>query len=211
MHAPKIRPFTLPQLATGYSGDLDGGEYLELLHFDRLVEPLQAREARLEECLISSLQLEQISNARLIQCELRQIDSPVMQAAGTYFNDVRVGYSRFGSADFADAEFDSVVFDNCKFGWLNLRGVNARDVQFRNCQFDELDLQGAKIQRMSFVDSRAGQLSSSQATLREVDFQGLDFGFVDGLEGLRGAQISTMQLSMLAEQMASYLGIKLAK
>ncbi|MEG2423335.1 pentapeptide repeat-containing protein [Glutamicibacter sp.] len=205
--APKIRRFTLPELAPGYRGDL-GDDYVELLHFRDFDEPLAADGARLEECRFSSVQIEALRNARLIQCELDQSGAPALQAAGAFLNDVRVTHSRFGSADFAEAQLDGVVFENCKFGWLNLRGATVRDVLFVNCQFEEIDL-GGQIQRLGFVDSRAGQITAAGAQLREVDLQGLDFAQVEGVDGLRGARISSLQLGLLAEAMASHLGIKL--
>lgn len=204
---PRIRRFTLPELARGYRGDL-GDDYIELLHFRDFDAPLAADGARLEECRFSSVQIESLRNARLIQCELEQAGAPALQAAGVFFNDVRVTHSRFGSADFAEAQLDGVVFENCKFGWLNLRGATVRDVLFRNCQFDEIDL-GGQIQRLGFADSRAGQITCHGAHLREVDLQGLDFIDVDGVDGLRGAQVSTLQLGLLGEAMARHLGIKL--
>ena len=205
--APRIRRFTLPELARGYRGDL-GDDYIELLHFKDFDEPLAADGARLEECRFSRVQVEALRNARLIQCELEQAGAPALQAAGAFLNDVRVNHSRFGSADFAEAQLDGVVFENCKFGWLNLRGATVGDVLFRNCQFDEIDL-GGQIQRLGFADSRAGQINCHGAQLREVDLQGLDFIDVDGVDGLRGAQVSTLQLGLLGEAMASHLGIKL--
>ncbi|WP_345469335.1 pentapeptide repeat-containing protein [Glutamicibacter ectropisis] len=206
---PKIRTFKLPELASGYAGDISSGQYIELLEFANLDAPVQADEVRLEECRFTSVAVESLRNARLMQCELEQIGAPSLNAAGTFFNDVRVAHSRFGSADFAEAELDGVVFENCKFGWLNLRRAKVRDVLFRNCQFEEIDF-GGQIQRVSFIDSRTSVLNGIGAQLRDVDLQGLDFAQVEGLESLRGARISSLQLSLLAEDMAQHLGIRVA-
>lgn len=207
---PKIRPFKLPMLAQGYVGDLGSGEYIELLHFANIDESIQADDARVEECRFTGVSLESVRNARLLQCEMEQLGAPSFNAAGASFNDVKLSLSRFGSADFGASELDGVVFENCKFGWLNLRQARVRDVIFRNCQFEEIDL-GGQIQRLSFIDSRTGVLNCSGAQLRDVDLQGLDFAQVEGLDAMRGAKISTMQLSLLAEDFASHLGIKLAQ
>jgi len=206
---PKIRPFTLPPLAAGYAGDLSDGEYVELLHFASIDSPVNADDARLEECRFTALTLESLRNARLLQCELEQIGAPSFNAAGAFLNDVRVTHSRFGSGDFAEAELDGVVFENCKFGWLNLRRAKVRDVEFRNCQFEDIDF-GGQIQRVSFTDSRTSVLNCAGGQLRDVDLQGLDFTQVEGLDAMRGARISSLQLSLIAEEMANHLGIKLA-
>lgn len=205
--APKIRPFTLPDLAAGYQADLEAGGYVELLHFAKLDNPVYADAARLEECRFTSVALASLRNARLLQCEIDQVDVPVMQGGGVFLNDVRVSHSRFGSADLADAELDAVVFEDCKFGWLNLRGTSVRDVIFRNCQFEEIDL-GGKIDRVTFEDCLATQVTATGSRLRQVDLQGLDFAQVQGVDALRGATISAMQLGLLAEELADHLGIK---
>ncbi|UYQ76136.1 pentapeptide repeat-containing protein [Glutamicibacter sp. JL.03c] len=207
---PKIRTFTLPELAAGYAGDLSGGEYVELLHFANIDEPVQAYDARVEECRFTSVALDNLRNARLLQCELAQINAPSLNAAGAFFNDVRVEHSRFGSADFAEAELDGVVFENCKFGWLNLRRAKARDVVFRHCQFEEIDF-GGQIHRVNFIDSRSTVINCSGGQLRDVDLQGLDFAQAEGLENMRGAHINALQLSLLAGDMAKHLGIKVAQ
>ncbi|WP_313813469.1 pentapeptide repeat-containing protein [Glutamicibacter sp.] len=209
MPAPKIRNFVLPPLAEGFIGDLAGAGYIDALSFSGINDDFAADAARFEECSFNSLNAPTLSlrNARLIQCELTQVSAPVFQGAGVHLNDVRMSHSRFGSADAADSTWDSVVVENCKFGWLNLRGAKLRDVEFRNCQFDELDL-GESL-RVRFTDCRTAVLAANQAKMNSVFLQGLDFATVDGITGLRGASISSLQLSGLAEQLASHAGLKI--
>lgn len=210
MPAPNIRNFVLPELAEGFLGDIEVGQYIDALKFHGFREDFLVDSARFEECEFSSLDAPTFSarNTRFIQCEFKQVSAPVLQASGIHFNDVRVSHSRFGSADAAESTWDSVLIENCKFGWLNLRGARIRDVEFRNCQFDEIDL--GQAQRVRFTDSRTGVLAARQAKLSGVELQGLEFSQVDGIEGLRGAKISNFQLLGLAEQLAAHSGIKIA-
>ena len=207
MKQPRIRPFTLPPLPRGEFTELNSGEYLELLHFTGFAAPQDAAQLRFEECRFSSFNLQSLLDTRLWQCELERIDSPVLHGAGSSLNAVRVHHSRFGSADFAEADLDSVVFEDCKFGWLNLRGAKVRDVLFRNCQLDEIDL-GGNIERVSFEQCRTKQLSLQGASLRQVDIRGLGFAQVHGLESLRGSKMSGQQFNLLAEDLATLLGIQ---
>lgn len=209
MPAPKIRHFVLPELAAGLPGDLLDAGYIDALEFSSLSQDFAADGARFEDCAFTSLNAPTLSlrAARLIQCELNQVSAPVFQGTGVHLNDVRISHSRFGSADAADSTWDSVIVQNCKFGWLNLRGAKLRDVEFRNCQFDELDLGEAT--RVRFTDCRTAVLAAHQAKLNSVELQGLDFASVDGIPGLRGASINSLQLSGLAEQLAAHVGLKI--
>lgn len=210
MPAPRIRPFILPELAEGYAGDLDAGGYLDQLRFARLDGEVVADEVRFEQCEFTGMNADRFSlcNARVLQSSLNQVSAPVLAAAGVRLDEVRISHSRFGSADLAESSVDSLLVENCKFGWLNLRGATLRDVEFRDCQFDELDL--GSLQRVRFTNSRAKVLAAHQAKLNSVDLQGLEFDAVDGVTGLRGAQITELQLMALAPQLAEQLGIKLA-
>lgn len=210
MPAPKIRPFILPELAEGYAGDLDSSGYLDQLRFAGLDGEFVANDVRFEQCEFAALNADLLSlrNARLLQCELNQVSAPVLSAAGVRLDEVRISHSRFGSADLAESSVDSLLVENCKFGWLNLRGAALRDVEFRNCQFDELDLGG--LQRVRFSGSRTKVLATHQAKLSSVDLRGLDFDEVDGITGLRGAQIGELQLLSLAPQLAEHAGLKIA-
>ncbi|MER8024468.1 pentapeptide repeat-containing protein [Glutamicibacter protophormiae] len=210
MPAPKIRPFILPELAEGYAGDLDAGGYLDQLRFAGLDGEIAADDVRFEQCEFSGLNADRFSlcNARVLQSELNQVSAPVLAAAGVRLDEVRISHSRFGSADLAESSVDSLLVENCKFGWLNLRGATLRDVEFRDCQFDELDL--GTLQRVRFTRSRTKVLAAHQAKLSSVDLTGLEFDMVDGVTGLRGAQVTQLQLMSLAPQLADHLGIKIA-
>ncbi len=210
MSAPKIRHFVLPELAEGFVGDLDAGGYLDQLRFTGIDGDFGAEEVRFEQCEFTGFAADRFSvrNARLLQCELTQISAPVFAAAGARLDEVRISHSRFGSADLAESSVDSLLIENCKFGWLNLRGATLRDVEFRNCQFDELDL--GTLQRVRFSDSRTKVLATHQAKLSSVDLKGLEFDSVDGVSGLRGGQISELQLLSLAPQLAEHVGLKIS-
>lgn len=165
---------------------------------------------RFEQCEFSGLNADRFSlcNARVLQSELNQVSAPVLAAAAVRLDEVRISHSRFGSADLAESSVDSLLVENCKFGWLNLRGATLRDVEFRDCQFDELDL--GTLQRVRFTSSRTKALAAHQAKLSSVDLTGLEFDMVDGVTGLRGAQVTQLQLMSLAPQLADHLGIKIA-
>lgn len=215
MSQPRIRRFQLPELSPGGLAEFSGGGYVDSREFSALASGsgvLQAVDGRFEECAFSALAARELDlrNARLLQCVLGQVDSPVFQAGGAHFDDVQLAHSRFGSADLSEATGGSIVFEHCKFGWLNLRGATLRDVVFRGCVFEELDASAATLQRVSFEDCRTATLAVSGARLSSVDLRGLDFLEVPEVAGLRGATLSALQLGQLAPRLAEHLGIRIA-
>ena len=88
--------------------------------------------------------------------------------------------------------------------WL---GACRRGRRSAQCSIDELDLGGATVNRLAFVDCTLNSLDVTRATLQNVDLRTLDLRRISGLEGLKGATMSSMQVSELASMFAEHLGI----
>lgn len=80
-----------------------------------------------------------------------------------------------------------MLLERCQIGDLDLTGAAARRVEFRSCTIQTLVLSAAK--------------------LTDVDFRGADFPHVTGLQYLRGATVSSVQLEALAPHLAAHMGI----
>ncbi|WP_436771677.1 pentapeptide repeat-containing protein [Yinghuangia sp. YIM S09857] len=146
----------------------------------------------------------------------------------TRFDDVWLEGVRIVGADLAesswlDCEFTSgllaglqlhgsqlrrVVFHNCKFDSVNLRAAALRDVAFANCLLRDVDFGGATLTGVSFPGSTLDGVSLEKATLAKVDLrEAAGLRLTAGLDALRGATISSLQLLELAPGLAGVLGI----
>ncbi|MBC9935551.1 MULTISPECIES: pentapeptide repeat-containing protein [unclassified Leucobacter] len=147
--------------------------------------------------------------AAFIDTTLSRVNSPSLKAHRTRFRSVEIDGSRFGSADFVEANWQSVQISNSKLGYVNLRGAELRDVLITDCSIDELDLSGAKVTRLAFVNTTVGTLELTNSRLQHVDFRELEMRRIVGVEGLRGSTLSSYQASDFSGIFAQHLGIVL--
>ncbi|MEU8136952.1 pentapeptide repeat-containing protein [Streptodolium elevatio] len=106
------------------------------------------------------------------------------------------------------AQMRRVVFHNCKFDSVNLRASALRDVSFVNCMLRDADFAGATLTGVSFPGSTLDGVSLEKAKLAKVDLrEAAGLRITSGVEALRGATISSLQLLELAPALAQVLGI----
>lgn len=139
--------------------------------------------------------------------EITRFNAPVFAAPRIQLKDVTVDGSRIGSAEMYESNLNSVRISGSKLGFINARGSQFQDVLFADCTIDELDLSGSKLARVSFVNTTIRSLNLAHGTLNHVDLRGADFAEIDGFAALRGATLSSYQVSMLASSFATHLGI----
>jgi uncharacterized protein YjbI with pentapeptide repeats len=161
------------------------------------------------ECTLQDVSVDgaDLRSAGFVDVAIERLNAPVFSAPRSRFRRVVVDGSRFGSAEVYESEWDSVEFRNCKLGYVNLRGAELQDVLFTGCILDELDLGGAAAHRLAFADSRVRRLELTAAKLKHVDLRGLEVQELVGLEGLRGAAMTPLQISELAPLFAAHFGI----
>jgi len=162
-----------------------------------------------EACRFDGLELDAwtLRGAHLLESVISGANVPAVSGARSGWRDVEVRDSRFGSVEVYDASWRGIRFTRCKLGYVNLRAAELLDVAFVDCTIDEIDLMDASVRRVAFDGSRVATLNSSGARLTDVDLRGADLGQVIGMEGLRGATISSEQLQLMAPTLAALAGI----
>ncbi|GAA5206396.1 pentapeptide repeat-containing protein [Microbacterium kyungheense] len=162
-----------------------------------------------EACRFDGLELDAwtLRGAHLLESVISGANVPAVSGARSGWRDVEVRDSRFGSVEVYDASWRGIRFTRCKLGYVNLRAAELLDVAFVDCTIDEIDLMDASARRVAFDGSRIATLNSSGARLTDVDLRGADLGQVIGMEGLRGATISSEQLQLMAPTLAALAGI----
>ena len=202
-----VDPRGLVDLGADLLGPHDSRELERYVDADLTDRDLEG--ASFAECVFEAPRLgsARLRGARLIESVLSDSFAPELAAARSTWRDVRVERPRWGSAELFDAELRSVRIVGGKIDFLNLRGARLTDVVVEGCSIGELDLGGAETMRVAFVDCRIGTLDVTRASLAHTDLRTSEFAGVDGFEGLRGATIDHLQLSLLAPTMAAHLGV----
>ena len=206
---PKIPALVLPPLRDSDDARLDLDGSLEGARFTGLdLGERDFSDAAISDCEFSGTELSHanLRGASLVDVRLTTVAASVLSAPRSRFRNVQVTQSRIGAGELYESELNTVVFEGCKLGFLNLRGAKVVDVRFVDCRIDELDLGGASVTRLSLVDCQVGTLDVAGARLADVDLRGADLGRINGVAGLRGATIDEVQLSQLAALLADNLG-----
>ena len=208
--APNIRPLELPQLVDASEAELEIDDEREREHFvDTDDSGRELMGIKFAECELDGLNLSDtdLRSARFIESRLTRINAPVFRAPRSTWREVTIDHSRIGSGELFESNWRSVSIRNCKIGYLNLRASELVDVEIVDCVIDELDLGGSKASRIAFAGTSIRLLDVARATLGDVDLRGAELASIRGIESLRGATISELQLAELAPLLADHLGI----
>jgi uncharacterized protein YjbI with pentapeptide repeats len=170
---------------------------------------VRLRDASIVECVIEGMTLadSDFTGLRVIESSIERLVAPRLGCSRSAWRDVSIAGSRLGAAELHDSEWSGVHVSDSKLDLINFRGAQLSDVLLERCQIDELDLTGAAATRVEFRDCTIQTLVLTAAQLTDVDVRGADLHHVTGLQNLRGATVSSVQLDALAPHMAAYLGI----
>jgi uncharacterized protein YjbI with pentapeptide repeats len=177
------------------AGDLSGRDLAGITFSESTLEGLTLTET-------------QLRGAQFVDTLVGASFAPVFLAARSGWRRCRVETPRWGSAELFETNWDAVHVLGGKIDFLNLRTSKLTNVLFENCTITELDIGGAQLDRVAFVNCRIDVLEAANARCKSVDLRTSEFSRINGLDGLRGATIDDLQLSLFASALASHLGIR---
>lgn len=201
---------SLPELVSGDQQDLQTGD-CDGLRFDALsLQGLVAHDVRLLECKLADCVLDdaRLPGARFSSCVLDGLRATTLDLAESQWLDVVLEGGRYGALLGQGSTLVRVAVRGAKVDYFNLRGAEVTSVQVEETTIGELDLGMSHVRHLSFVRSCVDRLVLHGATLEDVDLTGAELAALDGLAGLRGAQISQAQLTQLAPALAASMGIR---
>lgn len=208
--APRLEKLCLENLVDGDAAALVAHEsYVGARYSDSDISEVELSGASFSECEFRAItaNVSDFRTARFVDTSFIQLNAPLFKAPRSQFRDVTLEGSRLGAAEFYGADWRSVRFVNCRLGYVNLRGAQVQDVQFVGCTIDELDLGGATAKRVAFESTQVDTLDLTGSTLQDVDLRSLHMRQLIGLESLKGATLTSSQITALAESFAAHLGI----
>jgi uncharacterized protein YjbI with pentapeptide repeats len=210
---PRIVPVRLTGLAQA-SGPPGRAEVRELERYDDLdLAGVDLQFSSLTECAFTRTRLDDaaLRGSRLHQVIMVELDAARLSAPRAHWRELEISGSRIGSAELYESTWRSVAVTGGKINYLNARNADWADVRFTDCVLDELDLTEASVARMSFATARIGTLTTTGATLTDVDLRGASLSVVHGVAGLAGAWIDQAQLLALAPRLAAEFAIHVAQ
>jgi uncharacterized protein YjbI with pentapeptide repeats len=120
----------------------------------------------------------------------------------TLISSAAAGVEAFG------ARLRRVTLHGCKLDSVNFRDAELTEVVFDNCLLRDVDFTGAALTRTSFGGSRLAGTTFTRTTLDQVDLrEAAELGLITDATSLRGAIVTTAQLTAMAPLLAETLGI----
>ncbi|MEU7767488.1 pentapeptide repeat-containing protein [Nocardia sp. NPDC049190] len=202
---PYAQYLTAPEGVLEPEGDydcvrVDGGRFDEL----------DVQNARFSQSVFTSTVITggSMRYTRFADVWLRDVRWVGTELADTFWMDGELVSAAFSGVDFAGANLRRMRFEGCKFDSVTFRAARLREVSFIDCVLCDCDFGDAALTNITIPGSRLGGLSLHRARLSEVDLRGAStLDIIGGLDSLRGATISTMQLIDLAPAFARAVGI----
>ncbi|MEX0172020.1 pentapeptide repeat-containing protein [Streptomyces sp. LMG1-1-1.1] len=214
MHTPT--PWGLPSLPFAhrlepFTDDLERDEVYEWLHFDgRTFDGIDGGMTRFNECALSSVTFTggRFRRARLDTVWLDTIRTVGSDLAETSLLDTECRSSLLAGTQLHGSQMRRTVFPHCKFDSVNLRAARLRDVTFADCLLRDVDFAGASLTDVSFPGTTLERVDLTKAARARVDLrEATTLGITSGVEALKGATISTLQLFDLAPALAQHIGL----
>ncbi|MFI1810918.1 pentapeptide repeat-containing protein [Streptomyces sp. NPDC020422] len=214
MHTPA--PRDLPSLPFAhrlepFTAELERDEVYEWLHIDgRDFDDADGGMTRFSECALSSVTFTggRFRRARLDTVWLDNVRTVGSDLAETSWLDAEWRSSLLAGTQLHGSQMRRTVFHHCKFDSVNLRAAQLRDVTFVDCLLRDVDFAGASLTDVSFPGTALDRVDLTGATLTRVDLrEATALGITSGIEALKGATITTLQLFDLAPALAHHIGL----
>jgi uncharacterized protein YjbI with pentapeptide repeats len=198
---PPLDPAPGPELAG--AGTADG------LRFTGLELTGDATGGRFLECVLEDCDLAGVpfDRARFASCQLSDVRATAWSLTDATLLDVVFTRGRFGALTAHGSGLTRVRLQELKVDLLDLASTVLVDVTFAGCTIGELDLTSADLRDVRFLDCTVASLVLDGARCRGVDLRGAEIARLAGVSGLRGATISSMQVTGWAPALAAELGI----
>ncbi|MBH1937264.1 pentapeptide repeat-containing protein [Streptomyces sp. AV19] len=200
--AHRLQPFT---------GEIEHAGNYEWLHFDgSVLEDADGGSSLFSESAFSSATFDggRYRRSRFDDVWLHNVRMVGTNLAETRWLDGECIGGVLAGVEIHGAEMYRTVFHQCKFDSVNLRATLLKDVVFVDCLLRDVDFGGATLTDVSFPGSTLDGARFDRATLTRVDLREAGaLCIASGLEGMKGATISTTQLFDLAPALAQYVGL----
>ncbi len=203
---PDQQPFPDP-VFDGQDLDLDGYRF-EGTDFTRA----HAEGRTFLECTLVGCDLTEavLQGSRWSECRWERVTGAGISLVEATLQDVVIEQSRLGAVSAWGSHWRHVTVRGGKIDFLNLRGATLKHVTFEDCTVIELDLQEATVEDVRFDGCRLIETQFGRGRYKGLDLTGAELVSPHGVAGLRGAQVTRLQLLDLGPALAAEAGITVA-
>ena len=168
-----------------------------------------AEEGSWTDALIRDVRLAglEMDDARFVDCRFERCDLSAVVFTRLSMRRVELADCRLTGVDLGAADLHDVRFTSCKLDDANLRGVKGERVTFADCVLGGTEFAQATLEGAVFESCKLAGVDLRRAVLAGARFPESDLTDLLGVDGLKGAKLTTQQALQLAPRFAQELGI----
>lgn len=137
-----------------------------------------------------------LANAVFEECGLRRVELVRCRLTGV---------------DLSGCQLEDVTLRGCTLDLANLRFAVLTRVRLEECSLASADLLGGTLTDVVMADCGLRETDANQATCTRVRLERCELDGLKGVTALRGATIDPLDLLALTDQLATALGITIAR
>lgn len=207
----ELEELSYARFLTPLEGELEREGDYDCVHISGAdIDDVEAGHARFNETVFTSMAITRGSMrfSRFSDVWQRNVRWVGTDLSDTSWQDVELIAGALVGVDAGGANLRRVRFEGCKFDSVNFRKAKLREVQFVDCVLRHVDFGDADLTKVSFPGTTVEGLLLNRARLKAVDLRGaVHLNIAEGLDALRGATITPLQLLDLAPEFARTIGI----
>jgi len=116
---------------------------------------------------------------------------------------------RLQGIDFSSSELSDVVFEDCNLDLSNFNMATFRDVIFKDCSLNDTSFVSSKQQNVAYENCTIEKIDITDTTARNVNLSGSQIYNISGLSALKSFTLDMNQVTSLASEFATMLGVKI--
>lgn len=116
---------------------------------------------------------------------------------------------RLQGIDFSTSELSDVVFEDCNLDLSNFNMTILRDVLFKNCSLNDTSFVSSKQKNVAYENCSIEKIDITDTTAQNVHLSGSQVFNISGIAALKAFTLDMNQVTLLAPEFATMLGIKI--
>lgn len=116
---------------------------------------------------------------------------------------------RLQGIDFSSSELSDVVFEDCNLDLSNFNMVTLRDVAFKSCSLNDTSFVSSKQKNVAYENCIIEKIDITNTTAQNVSLATSQILNISGISALKAFTLNMNQISSLAPEFATMLGIKI--
>jgi len=164
-------------------------------------------EAKLDKVVASSADLEKVN---LIDVQVTHSDLTAASCAEASWCRVTLSDLRASGLKLHGSTLQDVCFKGCKLDLSNFRSSTLKRILFVDCVLDEADFYKAKMEQVRFENCSLHAAEFSGVSCKQVDLRTSELDGLNGVAGLAGATIDSVQLTTIARTLAAELKVNVS-